>query len=262
MLARDVHLNLVQSSEHLFSLDPGATVESGPGWVFAAGRSVHPAISNAAFRVDDGLDPDRFMSAARAFFDGHGRGFAIWARAGVAEDSDLVDAAAEAGIRPVIEMPEMVLHEPLAAGPALNGIELQRVVSHADARDYWEVGKKAYASLGFPPEVFGYYETHLPLVAENVAAFVARLGDRPVGIALTAVSEGVAGIYWVGSTEDVRHRGVGRAVTAAAVDAGFEMGAEVASLQASPMGESLYRKMGFETIFSYRLLLSPPLPEA
>jgi hypothetical protein len=45
-------------------------------------------------------------------------------------------------------------------------------------------------------------------------------------------------------------------VTATAVDAGFEMGAEVASLQASPMGESLYREMGFETIFRYRLLAS------
>jgi hypothetical protein len=33
------------------------------------------------------------------------------------------------------------------------------------------------------------------------------------------------------------------------------MGAEVASLQASPMGESLYRRMGFETIYDYRLYL-------
>lgn len=50
-------------------------------------------------------------------------------------------------------------------------------------------------------------------------------------------------------------RGLGWSVTAAAVNAGFEMGAEVASLQASPMGESLYRAMGFETIFDYQLYL-------
>jgi hypothetical protein len=47
-------------------------------------------------------------------------------------------------------------------------------------------------------------------------------------------------------------------VTAAAVEAGFEMGAECASLQASPMGEGVYRRMGFETLFDYRLWLCSP----
>jgi ribosomal protein S18 acetylase RimI-like enzyme len=258
VLSRDVHLNLIHSSQHLFGLDPGAEVESRPDSVFGAGRSAHPAISNAAFRLDDALDPDQFIASARSFFAGHGRGFAVWARDGVSEDRALIEAAAREGLRPVSEMPEMVLDERLEARPAPEGIELERVASEGHARDYWQVAMKAYASVGFPAEVFGYYDTHLPLVADNVAAFIARLEGEAVGIALTSVSDGVAGIYWVGSTKEVRRRGVGRAVTAAAVAAGFEMGAEVASLQASPMGQGLYRQMGFETIFSYRLLLSPP----
>ena len=78
---------------------------------------------------------------------------------------------------------------------------------------------------------------------------------------MTIVSHGVAGIYWVGSLAEARGRGLGRAVTAAATNAGFDLGADVASLQASPMGEPVYRAMGFETIYDYRLLMSPP-PEA
>jgi hypothetical protein len=50
-------------------------------------------------------------------------------------------------------------------------------------------------------------------------------------------------------------------MTATAVNAGFDLGAELASLQASPMGEPIYRRMGFETIFGYRLLMQPP-PDA
>ena len=46
-------------------------------------------------------------------------------------------------------------------------------------------------------------------------------------------------------------------MTAAATNAGFDLGAEFASLQASPMGEPIYRAMGYETIYDYRLLLSP-----
>ena len=74
---------------------------------------------------------------------------------------------------------------------------------------------------------------------------------------MTIVSHGVAGIYWVGSLAEARGRGIGRAITAAATNAGFDLGAELASLQASPMGAPVYRAMGYETIYDYRLLLSP-----
>ena len=49
-------------------------------------------------------------------------------------------------------------------------------------------------------------------------------------------------------------------MTAAATDAGFDLGADIASLQASPMGKPVYEAMGFETIYDYRLCLSPAAP--
>ncbi len=254
---RNAHLNLIDSSRQLFELDPGAKIETGAGWVFGAGRSSHPVISNAAFRVDDGLDPDEFLEPARAFFAARDRGFAVWARGGVPEDQDLIDAADEAGFQQVYEMPEMVLDRRAEERPLPDGVELRRVTSPADAEDYWKIATGAYASLGFPPEIFAFYENHDGLTADNVAAFLAHLDGRPAGIAMTIGSHNVAGIYWVGSTEETRGRGLGWAVTAAAVNAGFDLGAEIASLQASPMGEGLYRQMGFETIFNYRLLACP-----
>jgi ribosomal protein S18 acetylase RimI-like enzyme len=258
---RDAHLNLIDSSRQLFELDPGAAIEADPGWVFGAGRSSHPAISNAAFRIDDALDAGDFLDRAHAFFAPRRRGFAVWARSGAAEDRDLIEAAGAAGLQPVIEMPEMVLDRRPQAHPPPSGVELQRVASAGDAGDYWQVAASAYTSIGFPPEVFGFYERHDGLTADNAAAFLARVDGRPAGIAMTIVSHGVAGIYWVGTTEEARGRGVGWTVTEAAVDSGFELGAEIASLQASPMGESLYRRMGFETIFGYRLLVQAPPEE-
>jgi hypothetical protein len=106
---RNAHLNLIDSSRQLFELDPGAAIEVGPGWVFAAGRSRHPAISNAAFRVDDELDPGELLERAQAFFASRKRGFAVWARDGTAEDRNLIEAAAAAGLKQVYAMYEMVL---------------------------------------------------------------------------------------------------------------------------------------------------------
>jgi ribosomal protein S18 acetylase RimI-like enzyme len=259
--SRDAHLNLVESSRRLFALDPGAEVEDGAGWMFGAGRSSHPVISNAAFRVDDGLDPGELLERARAFFGARGRGFAVWVRGGEADDDALAAACEDAGLQMVYAMPEMVLDTRVEERPAPDGIELRRVASSEDAEDYWRVAASSYASLGFPPDVFAFYEDDEGLRADGVAAFLARAGDRPAGIAMTIVSHGVAGIYWVGCTEEARGRGLGWSVTAAAVNAGFEMGAEIASLQASPMGESLYRRMGFETIYDYKLYLSQPPEE-
>jgi ribosomal protein S18 acetylase RimI-like enzyme len=258
MLNRNAHLNLVDSSRQLFELDPGVEIEVGSGWVFGAGRSSHPVISNAAFRVDDEVDPGELLERAQAFFSTRERGFAVWARDGAAEDRDLIEAAAAAGLKQVYAMPEMVLGKRAEEQPPGDGVELRRVASAADAADYWRVATAAYASLGFPPEIFAFYESLDGLVAGNAAAFLAHLDGRPAAIAMTIVSHGVAGIYWVGTDEEARGRGLGRTVTATAVNAGFDMGAEVASLQASPMGEGLYMRMGFETIFSYQLLMCPP----
>jgi GNAT superfamily N-acetyltransferase len=257
-LTADEHLNLIDSSRALFELDPGAEVDAGPGWLLAAGRSAHPLISNAAFRRDDGLDPTELLTRARAFFAQRERGFALWARGGLAEDRGLIEAAEAAGLRDVYGMPEMVLRRRAGAPAPASDVEMRRVESPADAADYWQVATKAYADIGFPPEVFAFYERHDGFAAENAAAFLARIDGRPAGIAMTIVSHGVAGIYWVGAIERARGRGLGRTMTAAAVEAGFDLGARVAALQASPMGEPLYRAMGFETVHDYRLLAASP----
>jgi ribosomal protein S18 acetylase RimI-like enzyme len=219
-------------------------------------------ISNAAFRREDGLAPEKVIERALAFFGSRGRGFAVWARGGEPGDDDLLAACEAAGLQMVYSMPEMVLGARVEERPAPEGMILRRVSTREDVEDYWRVAASSYASLGFPPDVFAFYEDDEGLRADGVAAFLARADERPVGIAMTIVSHGVAGIYWVGCMEEARGRGLGWSVTAAAVNAGFEMGAELASLQASPMGESLYRRMGFETIYDYRLYMCKPPEEA
>jgi len=162
---------------------------------------------------------------------------------------------ADAGLEVAYAMPAMLVEGSVEDHPPPRGIELTRVRTAGDAEGFWRVAADAYRSNGFPPEVFAHYEDHEGLWAANVAAFLARQEGEPVGIAMTIVNHGVAGIYCVGSTKKVRGRGLGWTMTATAVNAGLEMGVETAALQASPMGEPLYLRMGFETVFNYRLFL-------
>jgi GNAT superfamily N-acetyltransferase len=251
------HRNLVDSSRRFFELDPDAVIEAEPGWLLGAGSPSHPVISNAAFRRADDVPGDELVARANAFFAALDRRFTIWVKADRAEDDDMAQAAAAAGFRDVYGMPEMLLDAELPAEPLPAGAELRRLETDGDVEDFWRVAKASYATNGFPPEVFAGYTDHSGLFADDVAVFLARIDGEPVAIAMTIVSDGVAGIYWVGSVESARGRGLGRAVTVAATRAGRELGGELASLQASPMGRPIYAKLGYETAFEYRLLLSP-----
>jgi predicted acetyltransferase len=56
----------------------------------------------------------------------------------------------------------------------------------------------------------------------------------------------------VTTVPDARSRGLGRAVTLAAMHAGARAGATIAVLQSTEMGHSVYRKLGFEEFARYR----------
>jgi len=253
---RRAHRNLVDSSRQFFELDPGAAIEAEPGWLFGAGSASHPVISNAAFRRDEEVDATEFLTRAGEFFASRGRGFSIWVRAGRPEDDDLAAAAEAAGFQAVFEMPEMVLRSGRLEPPPAPA-EVRKLSDEGEAADFWAVAKDAYLTNGFPPEVFAGYTNHAGLLADNVAVFIARVDGEPASIAMTIVSDGVAGIYWVGSRESARGLGLGRTVTVAATNAGLELGAEFASLQASPMGRPIYVKLGYEVVYDYRLMMSP-----
>ena len=60
---------------------------------------------------------------------------------------------------------------------------------------------------------------------------------------------GVAGIYDMGIAQRERRRGIGRALTGRALELGrVAAGAGVATLNATPEGELLYRRLGFRSV--------------
>ena len=93
----------------------------------------------------------------------------------------------------------------------------------------------------------------------GVILAVAFLEGMPVANAMAMDGAGVLGIYAVGTVESARRRGIGRAVTWAAIAAGASRWARrVAILQSSAMGVPVYESMGFRSTHSYLELRRPP----
>ena len=76
--------------------------------------------------------------------------------------------------------------------------------------------------------------------------YLARLDGRPVGCASLFVHpEDVGGIYFVCTHPDRRRRGIGRAVTLAAMRGARELGCRIAVLGTSNLGRPVYERLGF-----------------
>ncbi len=93
----------------------------------------------------------------------------------------------------------------------------------------------------------------------GVRLAVAYLDGRPVAGAGAIRSRTTVGIYAVATLERARRRGIGRAVTWAAIEAGaLAWGASIAILQSTQMGLPVYYSMGFQEVGRYLAFERPP----
>jgi hypothetical protein len=131
----------------------------------------------------------------------------------------------------------------------------------AQAAEFSTVMTEAYASLGMPEDVAPAIIRLPVLVAPHIVSVLARLeGGAAAAGAMCIFTHGVAGVYWVGTTPAARGHGLAELCTRAVGNAGFDMGARIASLQASVMGEPVYRRMGYVEVTRYPALVrfTPP----
>ncbi|MGW7649029.1 GNAT family N-acetyltransferase [Streptomyces bobili] len=91
----------------------------------------------------------------------------------------------------------------------------------------------------------------------DIVRLAAVLDGRVVGTTVVIAAHGVAGIFLVHVAEEHRRRGIGAALTAAALRCGRLRSMRTAALVASPAGEPLYRRLGFTTSCEYRLFTFP-----
>jgi GNAT superfamily N-acetyltransferase len=111
----------------------------------------------------------------------------------------------------------------------LTRVGSQPVAQQIAARDCFH---PAFANLGFgQPSRWRY--------------FLGLLDGKPVAHSMLDAAASVAGIYWVFTEPEARRQGIGAALTRRAVHESHAFGHELAILQAAPLGEAIYRRMGF-----------------
>jgi ribosomal protein S18 acetylase RimI-like enzyme len=166
-------------------------------------------------------------------------------------DSGLIgesDLAEERGWLQLDNMPGMWMDIPedYSGGSFKEGVS----VRHANDEEGLEQAIKAL-TVGYPIpyEVSEFFMKGIHLSGEAsggaMANFIASVDGQPAASSSVCIEDGVAGIYCVATLEGFRGRGLGSAVTRAAVAYAARHGAKHALLHATEMGEPIYRKIGF-----------------
>jgi GNAT superfamily N-acetyltransferase len=180
------------------------------------------------------------------------RGHRVPYRAWIADYlvGDLGAATGFVGLeRDPVPYPNMVLH-PVSEPPSPSaGVTVAQVGRDDSVDTSVELGmSRELAEAIYAP---GFVDD------PDVRLFVGRLDGTRAGHSIAIRSGDVSGVYNVGVAPAARRRGVGSAVTWAAVQAGRSWGCEIAVLQSSEMAFSMYEAMGFRTVVSYAVFKEP-----
>jgi GNAT superfamily N-acetyltransferase len=211
------------------------------GAVDAVAIGVDVAFYNPVLALDPASRPDDVLEAI-SWIEGKGLPVSVQVRAdvdpGVREAFEALGMVADSWATPV-----MVL-EPVPPGPsAPPGIVI--TIGGTELFDDW------HAALG-SGETFRRVFGPALIADPSVRLAVGYLAGEPVSGAAAVRTEQTIGVYAVGTVEAARRRGIGRAVTWAAIDAGrAAWGGSIAILQSSDMGVPVYHSMGFEEVSRY-----------
>jgi hypothetical protein len=232
----------------------GGTIFETGGMSPWAGMSESPMV-NSAVRADPRAAADDVLGRAKDFFTERGR---MWALAVFSSiDDDLEAVARDRGFVEIVDMPQMVILDRVEEPAPPAGVELRRVDDPQSIREFGVVNGEAYTVYGIPNDVMesNFSEPERWLRPDN-SAFVAEVDGAVAAAALVHVSHDAGCVAFVATHSGHRGRGLGELVSRAATNAGFGLGAGFVHLQASPMGEPIYARIGYKEIARCRMLLA------
>lgn len=197
----------------------------------------HVLIEGPAASLDD-------LDSAIAAVEQTGLPFMVSLRAG--RDEPFAEPLRSAEFTPSDHaLPGMALH-PLPEHQPSRDLEIRSgIETHAD---HCLVASEGF---GIPIEYVESMMTPAMARRDDVRFYAGYLNGEPVASALGLVHEGSITVFNVATLPDHRGRGYGATMTNEAVLGGKENGCEVAFLQSTAMGLSLYQGLGFRTIVEY-----------
>lgn len=244
-----LHQVLESVGERLASVLEGAHFERGDGHCFMAFPTFPIRDVNGVWADTDAAADQ--LAARRAQANELRTPFTVMTRTG--KTPAVEQAARELGLTNEIRIPGMTVTAQDLNDPA-SDLEVLRVETADGLAQALAVGANGF---GVPADLVASLYSLEVAQLDGLETYLGRVDGRDVSTAVGFTLDGTTGIFSVATPEEHRGRGYGAAITAQAVRDGFDAGADLAGLQSSPMGESVYRRLGFREVETYTLFAPP-----
>ena len=248
-----MHEALCTAFEQLYSCLPDARFERRDGYILLTCAAFPiPQFNGILLDSADAEPAPRDLADAVAEVERLGVPCGVQVRAGKTEPVE--DGARRLGLTVETPMPGMAATPDDLRPPGVAGLELVRA---EDQDALAEAARIAAAGFKIPQEFIA------PLYSDRVASlpgleiYLGLVEGRSASTAVGFAVDGSVGIFNVATPPEHRRRGYGGAVTAHAAREAFARGADLAWLQSSTMGESVYRGLGFRQVETYLLFSRP-----
>lgn len=192
------------------------------------------------------MTPQRLFALTDAFFEG-----GVYVVVDV-DCAPLVDEALRAADWVLDEEEQALVLAPIPVSPPpLPGLDIRRVATQQGLDDYFAVTRTSRR----------YIPSLAAALDPDVALFVGYVDGAPVATSRVSCLDEVGDLMGV-VTEDVyRRRGIGTAMTWAAIEAARQRGCTAITLSATEMGLPIYQRMGFVYACTLRTYLPPSAAE-
>ncbi len=165
--------------------------------------------------------------------------------------------------RPWPDAPRMVVTEAMQPEPFSNGVTVDVARTESEALAWTHIIGEAFAPDFSVDQARIEFSPPSSLLNRPDALYLlGRLDGHPVSAGALLISNGVAGLSWVGTIPEARRNGVASALVRYATHLGFAKGAHACFLFSEEGAASTYERVGYEPMESagiHHWLKKPPV---
>lgn len=220
--------------------------------VLATATNLSDAPLNVAFAPGPVTDPEAAVTWFVDWFTARGLRPGMELRAD--RHHEIESLLAARGFTVVVRRPAMALH-PIGVLPAPPPrVSVRTVRDEGDLAAFQAIQQDAF---DLTPEVAAEFLPWRAVETPGIAFFLGMYDDVVCACSAATLSEHGVGVVGVATLPAYRRRGLGRAVTSAAVAWGAARGADLAWLYPSAMARPLYEGLGFRALDDAQVWVAP-----
>lgn len=234
------YASLVESWRRLAQLAPSSVIEAGEGYTLISRHSRQPFF-NLLFLTSVPTNLGALLAHARTFFSVSQQApWSVQAMGAVAEA--LAPEAAAFGLVHTDAEPAMLLTPLVQRPPVQSELAIRPVETMEQLSAFDEI---VNTSFGIPSEPSRTMSTLADYQRVNLTPYLGFVDGVPAVTALRSPAYGVAMLHVICTLPTHRRRGFGEAMTWRAALDGIAEGCMASFLTATPLGHSVYARMGY-----------------